>query len=166
VRAFLRQRLGIVLGDFDDEVGDSLTVELDHLEQWGVGTRLLEGRLAGAEMEDCVAAEVARGLLPPGRLGDPVLARLRPTVDQLAEYALRLGEGASRSADVKLELGDGRILSGTVPGIHDDLLRVVQYSRVGPKHRIALWVRWLALTAAYPDRPIQAVLLGRARAGA
>src|SRR5215218_5364108 len=166
VRAFLRQRLGIMLGDFDDEVGDSLTVELDHLEQWGVGTRLLEGRLAGAEMEACIAAEVARGLLPPGRLGDPVIERLRPTVEQLAGYALRLGEGASRSADVKLELGDGRILSGTVPGIHRDLLRVVQYSRVAPKHRIALWVRWLALTAAYPDRPIQAVLLGRARTGA
>ncbi len=70
VRAFLRQRLGIMLGDFDDEVGDALTVELDHLEQWGVGTRLLEGRLAGADMDACVAAEVARGLLPPGRLGD------------------------------------------------------------------------------------------------
>src|SRR5829696_8734906 len=166
VRAFLRQRLGVMLGDFTEEVGDALTVELDHLEQWGVGTRLLEGRLAGADMDACVAAEVARGLLPPGRLGEPVIARLRPTVEELAGYALRLGKSESRSADVKLELGDGRILSGTVPGIHRDLLRVVQYSRVAPKHRIALWVRWLALTAAYPDRPIQAVLLGRARAGA
>jgi len=166
VRAFLRQRLGIMLGDFDDEVGDALTVELDHLEQWGVGTRLLEGRLAGADMDACVAAEVARGLLPPGRLGTPVIERLRPTIEELAGYALRLGEGTSRSADVKLALADGRILSGTVPGIHGDLLRVVQYSRVAPKHRIALWVRWLALSAAHPGRPIQAVLMGRARAGA
>ena len=166
VRAFLRQRLGIMLGDFDDEVGDALTVELDHLEQWGVGTRLLEGRLAGADMDACVAAEVARGLLPPGRLGTPVIERLRPAVEELAGYALRLGEGTSRSADVKLALADGRILSGTVPGIHGDLLRVVQYSRVAPKHRIALWVRWLALSAAHPDRRIQAVLMGRARAGA
>ena len=166
VRAFLRQRLGIMLGDFDDEVGDALTVELDHLEQWGVGTRLLEGRLAGADMDACVAAEVARGLLPPGRLGTPVIERLRPTVEELAGYALRLGDGASRSADVKLALADGRILSGTVPGIHGDLLRVVQYSRVAPKHRIALWVRWLALSAAHPERAIQAVLMGRARPGA
>jgi exodeoxyribonuclease V gamma subunit len=112
-----------------------------------------------------VAAEVARGLLPPGRLGAPVIDRLRPTVEQLAGYALRLGDGASRSADVKLALGDGRILSGTVPGVHDDLLRVVPYSRVAPKHRIALWVRWLALTCAHPERPIQAVLMGRARPG-
>jgi len=42
----------------------------------------------------------------------------------------------------------------------------VQYSRVGAKHRIAIWVRWLALSAAYPDRPIQAVLIGRASQGA
>ena len=36
-RAFLRQRLGISVGDCDDEVGDGLPVELDALEQWGVG---------------------------------------------------------------------------------------------------------------------------------
>jgi hypothetical protein len=35
VRAFLRQRLGIVVGDFNEEVEDALTVELDNLEQWG-----------------------------------------------------------------------------------------------------------------------------------
>ena len=46
VRAFLRQRLGISVGDFDDEVEDALPVELDALEQWGVGQRLLEARLA------------------------------------------------------------------------------------------------------------------------
>ncbi len=67
VRAFLRQRLGVMLGDFSDEVADALTVELDALEQWHVGRRLLEGRLAGATVEACVRAEVARGLLPPGR---------------------------------------------------------------------------------------------------
>jgi exodeoxyribonuclease V gamma subunit len=91
VRAFLRQRLGIVLGDFTDEVADALTVELDHLEQWGVGTRLLEGRLAGSDMDACVAAEVARGLLPPGRLGEPVIERLR-------SRATRCGWGRARRA--------------------------------------------------------------------
>jgi exodeoxyribonuclease V gamma subunit len=166
VRAFLRQRLGIVLGDFSDELEDALTVELEPLEQWGVGHRLLEGRLSGADMDACIDAEVARGLLPPGRLGAPVLDRLRPTVEAIAGHALRLGEGDPRSADVRIELGDGRILSGTVAGLHGDLLRTVVYSRVSPRHRIALWVRWLALAAADPGRPLEAVLVGRAPRGA
>ena len=49
VRAFLRQRLGISVGDFADEVEDALPVELDGLEQWGVGQRLLDARLAGVD---------------------------------------------------------------------------------------------------------------------
>jgi exodeoxyribonuclease V gamma subunit len=37
-----------------------------------------------------------------------------------------------------------------VPGVVGDVLRTVIYSRVGPKHRLAAWVRLLALTAAHP----------------
>ena len=77
VRAFLRQRLGITVGDVSDEVSDALPVQLDALEEWGVGRRLLDGLLAGAPMNACVAAEVARGALPPGRLAKPVLDRVR-----------------------------------------------------------------------------------------
>ena len=68
VRAFLRQRLGISVGDYNDEIDDALPVELDGLEKWGVGNRLLDGRLAGAAMDALRPAEIARGALPPGRL--------------------------------------------------------------------------------------------------
>ncbi|MBW3548573.1 MAG: exodeoxyribonuclease V subunit gamma, partial [Actinobacteria bacterium] len=61
VRAFLRQRLGIYLGDWSEEVDDALPVELDGLEAWGVGERILHARLAGASMEPCIASERARG---------------------------------------------------------------------------------------------------------
>jgi exodeoxyribonuclease V gamma subunit len=116
-------------------------------------------------MDACVAAEVARGLLPPGRLGDPVIAALRPEVEEIAGHALRVGAGEPRSVDVKVPLEDGRILTGTVPGVHGDLLRAVTFSRVSARHRMASWVRFLALSAALPDRPVQAVLIGRARRG-
>jgi exodeoxyribonuclease V gamma subunit len=167
VKAFLRQRLGVWLGDHEDEVNDSLAVELTHLERYKVGDRLLEGRLSGADLDACIEAEVARGLLPPERLGDPVVEDVRRTVDALATSAFRFTRDVSpRSLDVKVELGDGRILSGTVQGVVGDLLRVVQFSRARAKHRIAMWVRWLALSAAYPDRPIGAVLIGRPERGA
>src|SRR5918999_2446588 len=41
VRAFLRQRLGISVAEYDDEVEDALPVELDGLGRWSVGQRLL-----------------------------------------------------------------------------------------------------------------------------
>jgi exodeoxyribonuclease V gamma subunit len=68
--------------------------------------------------------------------------------------------------DVKVTLPDGRTLSGTVPGVYSDVLRTVTYSRVNARHRLQAYVRWLALTAAHPDRPFAAVTVGRARRGA
>ena len=167
VRAFLRQRLGISVGEWFDEVEDALPVELDGLATWGVGQRLLEARLAGADVDRAVAAEIARGTLPPGRLADPVIERVRPTVERIAGAAEAVlgGPAQPSSVDVKVVLGDGRTLSGTVPGVCGTVLRAVTYSRVSPRHRLAAYVRWLALTVAHPDRGFEAVTVGRAREG-
>jgi exodeoxyribonuclease V gamma subunit len=168
VRAFLRQRLGISVGDYSDEVADALPVELDALERWGVGQRLLDGVLAGATIEACVNAEIARGTLPPGRLAKPVIDRVRPIVEDIAAAAQSVLETTSQpgSVDVKVALPDGRTLSGTVPGVCGDMLRTVTFSRVNARHRLAAWVRWLALTAAYPERAFAAATVGQARSGA
>ena len=83
VRAFLRQRLGITVGDYSDEVEDALPVELDGLGTWGVGQRLLDARLAGVDPRAAALAEIARGTLPPGVLGQPVIQAVHPIVDEL-----------------------------------------------------------------------------------
>jgi exodeoxyribonuclease V gamma subunit len=169
-RAFLRQRLGVGVGDFSDELEDVLPVELDALEQWAAGQRLLDAVLAGVAIDDAVAVEVARGTLPPGRLALPVIASLTPVVELIAEHvrALRGDDDpiAPGSVDVNLVLGDGRRLSGTVAGVGGDVLRAVAFSRVKPSPRLAAWVRLLALTAADPERPFEALTIGRARPGA
>lgn len=161
VRAFLRLRLGIALGDYDDEVEDALPVALDALEEWGVGQRLLEARLAGVEPRTSVLAEIARGTLPPGVLGKPVIDRVQPTVEDIVRH---VPTGDAGSVDVKLALPGGRTLGGTVAGVVGDVLRTVTYSRVSARHRLAAWVRLLALAAAHPDRPFEAVTVGRAPA--
>jgi exodeoxyribonuclease V gamma subunit len=160
VRAFLRQRLGIRLGDFCDEIEDALPVELDGLGRWNVGRRLLEARLAGVEPRTAVLAEIARGTLPPGRLGKPEIERVQPTVEDIVAAA---PAGESGSLDVKVALPRGRTLGGTVPDLAGDTLRTVTYSRVNARHRLAAWVRLLALTAAHPGRRFEAVTVGQSQ---
>jgi len=170
VKAFLRQRLGLSLSGDNDDASQALPVELDPLEQWAVGDRLLTGRLGGGERDACVAAERARGGLPPGTLAEPVIGRVLPVVESLvAEAAEVTGDGAApRSLEVNVALPGGRVLVGSVPGVIDRgpaglVVRAVSYSRLAPKQRLAAWVRFLALTASHPDRAVEAVTIGRFR---
>jgi exodeoxyribonuclease V gamma subunit len=160
VRAFLRARLDISVADYSDDVEDALPVELGGLEEWGVGDRLLQARLDGAERRAAILAEIRRGTLPPFTLGKPVIDRIEPIVDAIVEDA---PEGDAASVDVRVALPGGRVLSGTVAGVVGDVLRKVTYSRVNPRHRIAAWARLLALQAAHPDREFEAVTVGRSR---
>ncbi|MBI2703680.1 MAG: exodeoxyribonuclease V subunit gamma [Actinobacteria bacterium] len=163
VRAFLRQRLGVVVREIDDDPSDSLPVALDALERWEVGQRLLEARLDGADAAACWRAELARGTLPPGELGREVLDAVSPKVERIvAAFGELVGDaGARRSITVSIDLGSGRSLVGTVPNVVGDLVSIVTYSRLGAKHRLAAWVRLLALTASDDTTPYSSIAIGR-----
>ena len=162
VRTFVRRRLGFSVGEYFDEPDDALPVELDALELWGVGERMLEARLAGVERRAAVLAEIGRGTLPPGSLGRPVIDAVCPIVDGIVAH---VGIGEARAVDVRVGVPGGRSLGGTVAGVVGDELRRATYSRIGARQRLAAWVRLLALTAAAPDRPWSAVTVGRALKG-
>jgi exodeoxyribonuclease V gamma subunit len=163
VRAFLRQRLGISLRGGMDEIEDGLSVELDGLQRWGVGQRLLEARLRGVEGRTAILGEIARGTLPPGALGRPVIDGLYPTVDAIVARATNLvpdGPGTD-PVDVRVALDDGRLLTGTVAGVRGETLLTTTFSRVSAKHRLAAWARLLALTATWPQPAFSAATVGR-----
>jgi exodeoxyribonuclease V gamma subunit len=166
IRAFLRQRLGIAVSDFDDEVRDALPVELDGLERWAIGQRLLDGMLAGADAGACIRAEIARGTLPPRQLGFPVIEqKIWPPLSHIAAAARQYTEAEPESVGITVALTGERTLIGSVSGIRDHILLTATYSRLNARHRIAAWVRLVALVAASPEPPFEAVTIGRAPYG-
>ena len=167
VRAFLRQRLGISLRDGVDEIDDGLPIELDPLERWAVGQRLLEALRAGVDGNTAIKAEIARGMLPPEVLGKPAIDATYPMARAIAEQAeLLVGDGrVGDPLDARIALPDGRLLNGTVSGISGDVLLTTTYSRIAPKHRLSAWVRLLAVAATHPERELSAATIGRAGRG-
>jgi exodeoxyribonuclease V gamma subunit len=160
---FLRQRLDVAMRYEESEPSDQLSVELDKLEEWRIGDRLLRDRLAGADAETCRQAEWRRGELPPGLLGERTLNRLLAGVEPLVAGSADLLAPQRRTIDVVLGLGDGRELRGTVAGVHSNSLVSVVYSKLAAGHRLQAWITLVALTAAYPDEDWTAITVGRGR---
>jgi exodeoxyribonuclease V gamma subunit len=159
-RALLRSRAGLVAGWDDPPVSDELPVELDGLDAWAVGQRMLRQHLAGADLARLAAAEWRRGTLPPRSFGrrslDPVLDRVR----QVADAARAFSEGPASARDVTAQVGEV-LVTGTLAPVYGTRLVTVGYSRLAAKHRLAGWLTLLALTVAHPDEAWEVVTVGR-----
>ena len=169
VRAFLAQRLEIRVARDEDVVIDALPIELDGLQRWAIGQRLLEARLRGADATEAIAAERARGSLPPGEIGMAVIGSMAPELRAVLTTAERMGldlHGEHAALDARVSLGDGLTVGGTVAGLAGDVVETVTFSRVSARQRLGSWVRVLLLSAAFPERPFSAATVGRARRSA
>jgi exodeoxyribonuclease V gamma subunit len=160
-KAFLRQRLEVTTTARAEEPSSELPIELDNLEQWSVGDRMLHARLAGGTRAAITAAERGRGCLPPGPLGLALLDGLGPCVHSLAVVARDHVVGDPETVDVDLRLLTGHLV-GSVSRVHGRRLVTVTFSRLGPKQRLRAWVELLAV-AAQEGGAWDAVLIGRAK---
>lgn len=165
VRAFLGQRLGIRVPGEEEEIEQRMPIEVDGLTRWTMGERMLAARASGVAPDALRAAEWRRGTLPPFGFGAQVLDEVALTVDRLVQVTQPLTTQPARVVDVLVDLGDGRMLSGSVAQVHGNAVVRTTFSRLAPRHRIAAWVQVLALAAAQPEHDWQAVTLGRGRFG-
>jgi len=161
-KAFLQQRLGVFATSREEEPEDAIPLQLDNLEQWAIGDRALRARLAGQNPAAFTTTERARGQLPPGHLGDELLAVISPRVAHLAAAAQPHLLETPATVDIDVELPSAVRLIGEVRDVRGEVLVTVTYSTLKPKQRIRAWLQLLALTAAHPERPWSAILIGRA----
>lgn len=162
-RAFLRQRLGVTLPGRAEEIDDALPLTIAGLERWDIGSRMLAGALAGADIRHLCQAELRRGTLPAGRRGLTAVEGIARGVGVVRDAAAPYLTTAPRAVDVAVDLGGGRRLTGTVSGAREQVLLEASYSRLAPKHRLAAWTRLLAVAATTGEDTWRAVTIGPLR---
>ena len=146
-------------------VEDAMPVEIDNLQEWTVGDRMLNDILRGMSPDRARQAEWCRGTLPPGTLGWRKATEIRDQAALLAAEALPLRTDPVRAIDVNLDIGGGRRLTGTVSPVFGTRLVAATYSRLDGKHLLAAWIPLLALIAYVPEREWSAVCIGRPKRG-
>ncbi len=147
-----------------DGVSDAMPVQLDGLESWGVGDRMLRDMLDLVHPDRARNLEWRRGMLPPGQLGWRRATEVRAEAMELARAALTHRQTPARSYDLDIDLGGamaGRRLTGTVHPVYGDRLVSVGFSKVDGKHLLDSWIRLLALAAGRPDHNWSALVIGR-----
>ncbi|WP_286928285.1 MULTISPECIES: exodeoxyribonuclease V subunit gamma [Aeromicrobium] len=165
VRGFWRQRLDVLLRGEEQLLDEDLPITLDGLERWRIGQRLLDDAVRGVAPADAWSAVWRAGMMPPGRLGEAVGNDVGTRVATLVGGTTALRAGDAESVDIDVALPDGRRLTGTVEGVHEDRLVTVSYSTVHGRHRLRDWVRLLALGLQRPEVPWVAHLAGKVGRG-
>jgi exodeoxyribonuclease V gamma subunit len=160
VRALLRARANLSLYPQDQAPEPEIPVDLDGLQRWAVGERMLQLHLQGAELDVLREAEWRRGELPPRAFGTKVLSQVTDQVAEVRAAADPFLVGEPGRCEIAGQLS-GRPLLGTVTGLHGDSLVQVSYSRLSAKHRLQAWLELLALSATLPGRPWRAVSVAR-----
>ncbi len=179
-RELLRTRFEIRSTDEGFTDLDQEPIELDSLQEWQLGTFLLECRLNGMHPEESLDYARAAGLLPPGRLGGFALEEVRATVEALVQAVAKNRSGKAlpavplalpfthpRGSDAEEGNGKGSLLlTGRLPELWKKAQVLYTFSKIERGEELRAWLLHLALNCL-PDRalPKRTVLVGRSTNG-
>jgi exodeoxyribonuclease V gamma subunit len=148
-----------------DGVQDAMPVDINHLERWTVGDRMLANLLRGRDRDWALEAELLRGTLPPGELGQQTAADISELAADIAALAGEYWQGAPQAVDLDVDVGSGRRLTGTVTPIFRERIVSVTYSKLEAKQVVGAWIQLVALAAAHPRRYFTSICVGRSNNG-
>jgi exodeoxyribonuclease V gamma subunit len=164
VRTFLQRRLELYLGDDVDLIEDREPITLNALQQWKIGDALLARAIDGEDLAAAFDSVRAGGMLPLGVPGECTYRDLRPQIEALAAIARRMiNQRRLPVVEIDAEI-DGTRVTGALADVWPGGLVRWQYSKLGGRHELGLWIRHLLLNwLTPPGYPRVSYLVGRPR---
>lgn len=159
---FLKERLGIRLPDEEAAVSGREPLALDKLEEFSLGSWLLDRLRAGADAAAELPLMKAMGVLPLGTPGQFWFEGLVEKASPLSE-ALRQTELGEKRPPVPVDLGVAGVrLTGSLGELWSSGRWRVSFGRMTGKRLLELWIGQLVLDcAAGAEAPPRSVLICR-----
>lgn len=154
-RYFLQNRLGIHLEKASQTPDSSENFRMGGLETYTAGQESLQFTRSGGHRDDLMEQLKARGMLPPGRVGEHDFSEIAMESAHLFSRAHALSAG-SEPADspVSLQIGDFT-LSGSIPHVHGHGLIHVRFANFNPRDLVQCWINHLLLCAGMDSHGLQ-----------
>ena len=166
-RHFARNRLGVWLRDDEDQVSvDREPMGVMGLDEWQVGSAILDGLQAGTPDELVAEAIRGQGILPLGQAGDSAYAKIATTSRRLFDRAAGLcANEVASSLAIDLALGGVRVV-GQLDALWSSGRVDLRYSRLGHVSELENWIKHLVLCVAAPEQvALRTHLIGRPEDG-
>lgn len=154
----LKERADLTLGD-DEPLATAIPLDLNGLERWQIGTRMLEGLRAGHPLDAVTTAQWLSGGLPPRALGAETIRGVADKAAQVHQAFVRLADAPPEVHVIDLDV-DGVRLTGRL-AVRGGLLAESHFGTVDARHLGEAWVRLLALTVQLGRRTDAALVGGR-----
>ncbi|MEO6122709.1 MAG: exodeoxyribonuclease V subunit gamma [Ilumatobacteraceae bacterium] len=177
-RTFMSRRLDARMPTEVDQSVTSIPLRFVGLDQYQLGSELLELHRSGADETMLQAwgdAHRLSGALPPRALAEAVLAEAVTEVDLVLDGspdARTLLASANGEQPVEIELSVPELHRATVPlrdvvrRIHGDQLIRVNFTRPGPRATISVAIELAALIVTEPGRDWSALVINRPKSAA
>jgi exodeoxyribonuclease V gamma subunit len=153
LKFFLQNRLGIFLAKEENLLEDSENFRLKGLEGYKTGQESFYFGIQGNRTEEMMTLFKARGVLPPGRVGEHDYAEISLEAGDFVSRVKAWTNGAApQDKTICLQLGDFYI-NGCLPDVYDHGMIHVRFAKFNPRDLVRCWITHLQLCAADPNGP-------------
>jgi len=147
----LEKRLGIYLTETTAVSEDRESFSLDGLQKYLLDQDLVENRLSGLKLKDCLPLYRAKGELPHGKVGDLLYDQMSVNAEAFVSKTEGLARGERLKAlTVDLEIA-GFNLYGRIADIYERAQIQVRYTSIKPKYLLNTWIYHIVLCALGED---------------
>ncbi|NOX34699.1 MAG: exodeoxyribonuclease V subunit gamma [Deltaproteobacteria bacterium] len=150
VEGFVKQGLNIRMKNFEEQTLDREVFSMSGLDQYALGSFLIEKKSASSGEYDFYPVLKAMGSLPLGKKGKLEYDKMIKTAEPLIDKAVNIASKKRLPAVATKFTMDGLVISADFPDIREDGVYYLSYGKLNGARLVSAWVSHLAFNMLLP----------------